>query len=335
MRVLALGDEINNDILNSQIQILKDVKEINFVEAEIVNRFWIKLNCKNSEIEDGKWFILQYDELKTYDGPSDLSMFCTATPSGFFNWLIKRKIFKAYYYGEESMVTIDASGCREFFEFYKTPEKYLNALDYILERNMTEDEISGYLNDINKDMNAYIMFNSLFYYTYDVQIQYVLRKTDGTFLATNILKLEIAGEEISSQGFGSENTLNFIQRDSYGRPLHTGTGFVIDSEFYSGTMSENETDDDAFDCESATSHNIEPNLIAWENTDSLIFSERGGEKEGSVTVNTVEPNQGSNTRKGGYKGIFIGLLVFIAIGAVWCIILFVKYKRKNAQFEKF
>lgn len=188
--------------------------EIKFVKAEPVHDCWIELNVDATDVEQVLSIIYIDKNLSIFDTVDSINAYCTGGKHGIYNWLREYECYINFFEGDEQNKKDNLSSCMKLGRKYNFPPVIGEALHCIFTNlYLSNDYIRSYLEGINKDLKTYAIFDPDNIEKFEAQVQYILKKTDGVYLSTNILKIIKKDGHIHRENFGEDCYINFEEWD--------------------------------------------------------------------------------------------------------------------------
>lgn len=208
LRVFAAIDEwsdISYEINQSYQDIIKEDEVYEFVEAKLINEFWVELDCKSSDIVDIKYFMYEDGEFMYCASNEEKNAFCTAGLDGIYKFLMEKSNFHQFCVENGIDRKVYRKPCNDDFMNYGLPAKIHAAVKKILNSNMNRLKIAALL----RHLNVFTVFEPQDTDEFECQAQFFLKKSNGVCLVTNILKVKCIDGIFWMEGFGEINACDF------------------------------------------------------------------------------------------------------------------------------
>lgn len=233
---------------------------------------------------------------------------CTGGKKGLPAYFILKSSFHNYI-----VQSIEERGddeeCREQIRRNPLPPGLMqDAIETVLQNRMTGDEICSFLESVNRKLDTYFCFDFSGRDEYEFQAQIVLKKTDGAYVATNILKIQKVDGIWQREGFGNVNRLNFdLSEDGDTQSMQRETNPVNTTHGKESTITTQETN---------TRSNLGSEQTHIDTTDAV-------DKQRHNSSRLTEKNN-ANTKQLG--GLTISLIVISCIVGAVLLSVFIRYQ---------
>lgn len=203
--------------------------EYEFLNVQLINGSWIEFDCKSDEIVDGIFYIHQskYEDgcvsatFIVLQGKKQLNCFCSGRENGLFNYLCSFQCFDEYVHGEENERDNLLKECLDNLKEANCPELIYTNLHRLVLENLAEPEsLKSFFEQEFSDHKvcAFLDLDD-FEGDFECQKRYFLKRKDGKFLITNILKFKLENDRYFIRGEGDKIESDFDEFDTTNEKL--------------------------------------------------------------------------------------------------------------------
>lgn len=168
----------------------RGVEEVGFVGAELVGINWVKLDIKSTDVESGNYAYTKATAAMFQENYNEFFRYCIAGKRCLYKYLVRKEHFGNFLRSGYNNRYCKKK-CKEYLKENPLPTGLINqCVENVLSGTFVNQQtMIQYIDDASEKLNAYFYMPSLSAAN-ERQAQIVLKKTDGTYVATNHLKVQ-------------------------------------------------------------------------------------------------------------------------------------------------